>query len=84
MGMFDEIKLPCPNCGEIYYAQSKSGPCVMAIVGLDDTSEDAQDIIRDVNRHAPFRCHKCKTVFEVKLVPTIIKCPEGTKGKYES
>ena len=64
MGCYETITVPCPKCQEPYYAQSKSGPCAM----LDYKLEDAPDeVIAGVNRHAPFTCEKCGTVFCVEL-----------------
>jgi len=35
MGMFDEVKVPCPKCGEINYVQSKAGPCSLGSYEAD-------------------------------------------------
>ena len=68
--MFDSVLLPCPNCGEFYEAQSKSGDCLLKIFTFDEALDDA--VIYDVNRHAPYTCDKCGTIFIVKFTPTII------------
>lgn len=61
MGVYDTIIVKCPNCGADYNAQSKSGPCEMREYSL---AEAPEDVLVDVNRHAPFEC-ECGCVFEV-------------------
>ena len=61
MGIYDTIIVQCPNCGKPYNAQSKSGPCEMREYSL---AEAPEDVLVDVNRHAPFEC-ECGCVFEV-------------------
>jgi len=68
MGMFDEVEIPCPNCGAIYVAQSKGGDCSLARYNLDNVPMDVAD---DVTRHAPFRCDECDEVFDVLVRPSI-------------
>ena len=84
MGCYESIKVPCPGCGEAYWAQSKSGPCVQDTYSLVEAPDD---VVGDVNRHAPFRCEGCGTVFEVKLTYSItrevVRCAPGTKGKWD-
>jgi len=65
MGCFDTIFVPCPKCGEKYPAQSKGGDCCLRGFELN---EAPQDVLDDVNRHAPFICEKCQTVFSVDFV----------------
>ena len=73
MGVYDTVFVPCPDCGEVYPAQSKSGDCLLQDFELN---EAPHDVMADVNRHAPFTC-ECGCVFEVKTyanyVPTKIK-----------
>ncbi len=64
MGCFDTIIIPCPRCGEEYDAQSKSGECVLEDYALSDAPDD---VMADANRHAPFVCVKCHTVFNVDI-----------------
>ena len=64
MGCYDTVRVPCPKCGEVYYAQSKSGECELDEYTMKDTPEDVR---YNVNRHAPFRCEQCSTVFEVDV-----------------
>lgn len=63
MGMYDTVIVPCPECGENEYFQSKSGDCELSLFDLKDCPDD---ILSDVNRHSPYYCD-CKTVFEVDL-----------------
>lgn len=64
MGVYDLISVPCPTCGKRQEVQSKSGDCILAIYQLESTPED---VLYDVNRHAPFVCRKCGAIFIVKL-----------------
>lgn len=74
MGCYDTVLVPCPKCGEKYPAQSKSGDCVL---GEYEMNECPEDVMWDVNRHAPFTCEKCGTVFYVEnetiFRPTVFK-----------
>lgn len=63
MGCYDTINVPCPKCGEIYDAQSKSGDCLLDVYELDTAP---QDVLLDINRHAPFICYNCGTKFMVR------------------
>lgn len=63
MGVYDSVMVPCPSCGEKQEAQSKSGKCLLEFFEL---SEAPDDVLADVNRHAPFKC-KCGTTFFVEL-----------------
>ena len=67
MGMFDVVMVPCPKCGELYQAQTKSGPCTLGDYLLGEAPED---VLEDVNRHAPFKCEKCGCVFAVEFKMT--------------
>ena len=64
MGVYDTVTIPCPKCGEPYNAQSKGGDCVLAHYTLE---EAPTDVLTNVNRHAPFECDKCGTIFHVEL-----------------
>jgi Fe2+ or Zn2+ uptake regulation protein len=66
MGCFDTILVPCPGCGELHGAQSKSGDRRMRVFKFQECPED---VMVDVNRHAPFTCFTCGTIFEVELSP---------------
>lgn len=77
MGCYDTVKVPCPACGVLEYFQSKSGDCVLAEYKL---SEAPSDVLADVNRHAPYTCINCNTVFKVELTEemVVIKVPRLT------
>jgi len=64
MGMFDTVKVPCPECGTISEFQSKGGDCIGWIYGLGSAPPD---VLGDVNRHAPNTCEKCNAVFRVQV-----------------
>lgn len=72
MGMFDTIWVPCPTCGKKEGFQSKSGDCLLRDYELD---EAPMNVLLDVNRHSPYQCTDCNTVFEVKfsVVATNVK-----------
>jgi len=68
MGCYDSILLKCPKCNEPYWAQSKSGECLLREYTLE---ECPKDVLYDVNRHAPFECYKCGTKFKVFFTPVV-------------
>jgi len=64
MGVYDTVVVPCPLCGEIYYAQSKgSYECSLRMF---DLANAPADVMSDVNRHAPFVC-ECGAIFKVQI-----------------
>lgn len=67
MGCFDYVAIPCPRCTKIYWAQSKSGPCMMEDYELETCPED---VLWDINRHAPFECEYCGAEFKVGDKPS--------------
>lgn len=66
MGMFDTIIVPCPECGKEEEFQTKSGECILDIVKLEDC-DISNDMLHDVNRHSPYTCENCNTVFDVDI-----------------
>jgi predicted RNA-binding Zn-ribbon protein involved in translation (DUF1610 family) len=75
MGVYNEVKVPCPKCGRKEYFQSKSGECVL------DTYEFGQapdEVMADVNRHAPYTCQDCGTAFrvEIKATYSVVEVPQ--------
>jgi hypothetical protein len=67
MGCFDSVMVPCPRCGTRNEAQSKSGDCLLRVFNLE---ECPQDVLVDVNRHAPLLCDKCGAAYCVKFLAT--------------
>lgn len=65
MGVYDTVSVPCPKCGALYYAQSKGS--YDKAFRVFEFSEMPDDVMSDVNRHAPFECENCGVVFEVSL-----------------
>lgn len=62
MGLYDTVIVPCPQCSTNYYVQSKGGECLMREFNLDNAPDD---VMSDINRHAPFVCKNCGVSFEV-------------------
>lgn len=63
MGVYSTINIPCPKCGQLYPAQSKSGECNMETYKFPDVPFN---VLSDINRHAPFKCD-CGAVFQVEF-----------------
>jgi hypothetical protein len=64
MGMYDTVRVPCPQCGEHAEFQSKSGNCGLEMYSLDEAPDN---VLLDVNRHAPATCRKCGVLFGVEI-----------------
>ena len=64
MSMFDIVHVPCPSCGTTAEFQSKSGSCLLKDYELATATPE---VLRYVNRHSPYTCMKCETVFQVEL-----------------
>jgi hypothetical protein len=64
MGMYDTVIVPCPTCGTTSEFQSKGGQCLLKTYSLDEAPDD---VLLDVNRHAPDTCGKCGTRFGVAI-----------------
>ena len=63
MGMFDSVRVPCPKCGAVWFAQSKGGDCILRTYDLADAPVD---VLSDVNRH-PMTCEECGEGFRVEV-----------------
>jgi uncharacterized Zn finger protein len=63
MGCYDTVLVPCPKCGKVDFFQTKGGECLLREFKLEDAP---QDVLSDVNRHAPYTCADCGTVFHVE------------------
>lgn len=55
MGVFDTVRVPCPDCGKILEFQSKGG--FAPYLCTYELAHTPNDVLSDVNRHAPERCH---------------------------
>lgn len=78
MGCYDTVLVRCPQCGEESGFQSKSGECLLRVFKLADCPPD---VMFDVNRHAPNKCEKCGTWFQVEfhIDPAVIVKPETVR-----
>jgi endogenous inhibitor of DNA gyrase (YacG/DUF329 family) len=69
MGIYDTVLCPCPRCGKLYSAQSKgSENMAMRVFYL---TEAKKDVTSDVNRHSPFTCDRCHSVFYAVFVKPV-------------
>ena len=64
MGMYDSVWVNCPQCNEENEFQSKSGNCHLLTYDLENCPND---IIKDINRHAPIICENCRTAYKVDI-----------------
>jgi hypothetical protein len=62
MGCFDEVRIPCPKCGEPYTAQSKGGDCTLETYNFDGAPADVLGYLVDVGS---MQCESCGTIFRV-------------------
>lgn len=63
MACYDVVKVQCPSCDRWLDFQSKGGECKMEVYTLRDAPND---VLSDVNRHAPINC-KCGKLVVVQL-----------------
>lgn len=64
MGMYDIVLVRCPKCNRISEFQSKGGDCILASYRLENCPDD---VLSNINRHAPNTCDSCKCVFDVDI-----------------
>lgn len=64
MGMYDSVNVPCPKCGNLSEFQSKGGCCLLRCYNLENCPDD---VLSDVNRHAPNQCDICGDWFNVDI-----------------
>lgn len=76
MGCFDTVLVPCPNCDERSEFQTKSGACCLMTYNLEEAPDD---VLADVNRHAPNTCENCGTVFEVAFTERVVKLQRSVR-----
>lgn len=62
MGMFDIVWVKCPKCNTENDFQSKSGECSLINVTLEECPDN---ILANVNRHAPIICQECGALYKV-------------------
>lgn len=49
MGLFNEVTVECPECGEIHIHQSKAGSCSLSNSSINDAEpEDQRDLINEI------------------------------------
>lgn len=65
MGAFDSVLVPCPECGQEQWFQSKGADYPQC---REFTLEECPaDVMSDINRHTPYRCSGCETYYSVKF-----------------
>jgi len=67
MGMFDEVRHPCP-CGGVFEWQTKVHDCVLKAWSLEDPAIPLV-ILADITSQTEY-CDKCGSSATVHLVPT--------------
>lgn len=72
MGVYDEIALTCPYCGEVNLEQSKYDECLMRIFDLENAPPS---IIEHMIQQSPISCIKCDKPFEVIMREYVVKRP---------
>jgi hypothetical protein len=72
MGMYDTVICECPNCRSQEEFQSKSGDCILQTFDLKDCPDD---ILQDVNRHAPCNCTGCGIILQVNIKNREVEVP---------
>jgi predicted RNA-binding Zn-ribbon protein involved in translation (DUF1610 family) len=55
MGLFDSVRVPCPNCGKLVEFQSKEGECYLNNYTLSDAPAE---ILCDI-MNEPHYCQEC-------------------------
>lgn len=65
MGMFDEIMINCPRCGESNLEQSKAGDCNLNVYSLNDAPIEILESLTE----EPLYCDKCGFKYEIQLAP---------------
>ena len=62
--MFDSVWVRCPICQDESEFQSKSGDCLLYNYTLENCPDD---VLANVNRHAPNTCENCGAKFKVDI-----------------
>ena len=64
MGLFNEVTVECPECGEIHIHQSKAGSCSLSCKAIDNADiADVQDFVDDCEIGIAF-CEHCSHQFQ--------------------
>jgi hypothetical protein len=63
MGMFDIVRIKCPECGIETHLQSKAGHCLLSVYTQDAVPAE---IAQDLNNLA-FDCEACSTYLHLKV-----------------
>ena len=72
MGLFNEVEVECPNCGEIHIHKSKAGSCCLSTNSLDTAEEeDAKDFLEDVQTGDVY-CRECHHQFTAQKKVRVI------------
>ncbi len=72
MGLFNEVTVECPNCGEVHIHQSKAGSCCLSTHSLDTAEEeDAKDFLEDVQAGDVY-CGECGHKFTAQKKVRVI------------
>jgi len=68
--MYDTVILKCPKCKKEIDAQTKSGDCLLRYFDFPGEGDNPapNDVMYDVNRHAPHICEDCDYSFAVDIV----------------
>lgn len=64
MGVYDTVWVECPSCSHKNDFQSKSGECILEHYSLEDCPDN---VLHNVNRHAPIECDNCGAKYEVDI-----------------
>lgn len=67
MGMFDYVRMACPECHDIIEEQSKAGPCLLNDYSLQTAPEA---VIRDLAGEDIW-CTSCNNSFVITYAPKI-------------
>lgn len=68
MGCYDNVLVHCPKCGKESWEQSKGGDCILNGYTLENCPDD---VLSDVNRHAPFECSIEARTGNGELIPEL-------------
>ena len=67
MGMFNEVRLICPNCGNGFTYQSKWGECTLERFTLEDAPLSVIADVHDEGNRGRLYCEHCETALELKV-----------------